>query len=117
RVDALERGGSVALRLGQRGAEEEVLLDRQIGKDPAALEDVAEPAPDDPVGWQPVDPTALEQDRAGRPAHQSRDRVEDRALAGAGRTEQGDDLARPDAEVDPPEDLEVPVDHLKPVDR
>ena len=75
------------------GAEQHIVVNREEGKEPPALEDVRDPKARAGVGGLVVDAPPLETDAARARAQQPRDRVDERRFAGAVRAENGDDLA------------------------
>ena len=83
----------------------QVLLDSQVLEHAAPLEHLGDAAPNDVVRRQPIQPLAVELDRAlGDLAtfrmQQTRDRLQRRGLAGAVGTEQCSDLTLPDGKRD-----------------
>ena len=78
--------------------ERHVLEDAEAVKRPRDLEGAADAAVDDAVRGDARDLRAVEQDRSGRRHQRARQHVEDRALAGAVRADQAENLALLDPE-------------------
>ena len=79
----------------------DVFQHARVGQDVGDLVGAGDPLLRDPVGRQPGDVIAVEQDPAGgRPQHAGQ-AVEEGALAGAVRADHGADLVAPDREIDP----------------
>jgi hypothetical protein len=103
------------------GARPQVLRHGQISEDPSAFRDLHDARMDD-VRWvEPDQRLAFELDRAAvdRAALQSQRpgyRAEERGLAGAVAAEDGDDLARPDRQRQPPERADPAVGNLQVLD-
>ena len=103
----------VALRAGARvvGAEKHVVVHREKGKEPPALEHMRDSQARAPVGRQAIDALPLEGDRARARPQEPRDRIHQRRLAGAVRSQEAHQLAGRDLEVDPLEPVPVAVAH------
>jgi hypothetical protein len=92
-VDALAHPFAVAAAVR---AGDEVVLDGQVFEDPPPLEHLGDPALDDLVRRQPVEPLVVELDRplghlAALGMQEARDRLQGRGLAGAVGAEEGGD--------------------------
>ena len=101
-LDELQHLGDalVGLRLWHAGdleAEGDVLRDRQVGEQRIGLEHHADIAL---VGLQPGDVLAADDDRAGGRLLEAGDHAQHRRLAAARRSEEGDELAGADIEVE-----------------
>ena len=97
-------------------AEQDIVEDREEGKEPAPLEDVRDAFGDGAVGRQAVDPLIEEGDPPRRRPQEPRDRVHQRGLAGAVRAEQAHDLALVHPHRSLPQDLEIAVGDVEPLD-
>src|SRR5207245_7411968 len=92
-----------------RGAEPHVLADGQAREHPPPLGNVADPEPDDRLGREPVDRTALEGEGALRRMDESGDEPQGRRLAGAVGAEERHDLAGANLQRDTTERGDVAV--------
>jgi len=115
-VDEPARGLDAVRVAPREGAHLEVLADGERREEPPSLRDLDEPPRDDRVRGDAGERLAAEPDRPGRRAEEAADRPERRRLPGAVRPEEGDDLARLDAEVDAVERLDGAVAGAKPLD-
>ena len=84
------------LQLPAPGAEGDVVVHRHVGEERVVLEDGVDVAP---VGRDPGDVLAFEQDAAAGRLLEPRDHPERRGLAAPGGPEQGEELTPPDGEV------------------
>ena len=82
--------------------EAQVLLDRQLGEDPAAFRDERDARPRDRLRLPADDRRAGEANVAGSGPDQARDRVQRRRLAGPVRADQADDLPFAHGQVELP---------------
>ncbi len=113
------REGFLALRPGARivGAEEHVVAYREERKEAPALENMRNAHARAAMGGQALDALSLERDAARARAQQSRDRIDERGLAGAVRAEDSDDFARGHVKRGFPQDLELAVGNVQRFDR
>ena len=121
RVDALERRAPARPRARGEGAELEVFLHRHAAEEPAALGNERDTTLDDQVRIERAQVLAVPADRARPPStprgpHEAGDAIQQRALAGAVRTEQRDDLAGADGERHARQHGHVAVTGLEPPD-
>ena len=96
----LQRLRAARLRGAAEAAELQVLLHRHFGKEPAAFGHEGDAGLAVAMRRQARDVGAVDVQAAARDPVQSGKRVDERALAGAVRAEQDDDLALLDAKVD-----------------
>ena len=82
----------------QMRAERDVLEHGHVGDQLDVLERARDAAPDDALRRRLLDPLPLRRDLAAVGGQHAGDQVEHRALAGAVRTDQRDDLGRADVE-------------------
>src|SRR5262245_39632638 len=91
----------------------QVLRDAQAGKDAALLGAIGDAEPGDVAGREADGLAAGEADRAAPLPEQPHDRAEDGRLAGTVATEQGDERAGRNGEVDAVKDMRLAVPALK----
>jgi hypothetical protein len=91
-------------RAAAAGGDPEVLLDGEVGQDPAALGDQGHPGAGDQVGGAAGQLPALEADAAGAGAEQAHDRRQQGRPAGPVAAEQSDGPALADGQVDAVQD-------------
>ena len=99
------------------GAEAQVLRHGERAEDAAALRAMGDAEPHDARRRQPVDPLAVEADRAGARPDQPGNGAQHRALAGAVGAEQRHHLARGDVEADALDRGDRAVVHAELLDR
>src|SRR5438045_3004845 len=99
-------------RVGQAGAELQVLEHRHARKDAPALRRLGDAAPHDLVGRQASDVLALEQDGALARLRAAADGHQQRRLAGAVGADQRDDLAGRNLDIDAMQRLDMAVEGL-----
>ena len=87
----------------------QVLGDRQLREDAAALGDVAEPAQRPVVRLEPGDVLVGERDMAAAGGQEAHDGLQKRRLAHAVVAEDADDLVIPDGQIDAVQDGNAPV--------
>src|SRR5262249_7932151 len=86
--------------------EQQILLDRELGKDVRPLGDVADPEALDRVRGERVDIATVEPDAATMGMEEAEDRSEQRGLAGTVRPDDAGDRAPLDADADAGEDVD-----------
>src|SRR5262249_9423503 len=91
-------GGATRGFVGEPAADHEVLAHGQLGKDAGILRRIADAALGPLVRWQPGDVLAAEANPTGAHRQQARDAFDDGRAAGAGATDQRDDLTVADLE-------------------
>src|SRR5438876_1166500 len=96
-VDAVERRARAVARAPAREPEPEVLLDRQLGEDPASLRHERKTGPRDLLG-SPSEQLLVAEAHTPAGRDEAHDRVEGRRLAGSVWTDQADELAGADRE-------------------
>ena len=96
-----------------REPEPQVLLDRELGEEPAALRDESDPAPRDRLGRAPAQRSLAEADLARARRDEPHDRVQRRRLPRAVRADQPDDLAGRDAQREPADGRDAAVRDLE----
>src|SRR5262249_7086952 len=99
-----------------REAEPEVFVDGQVRIDPPALRHERDPRPRDTLGRAALDRTAREPNIACPRRNEAHDGVEGRALSGAVRPDQADDLAPPDTEAEAAESRHAVVSDFEPIE-
>ena len=98
------------------GAGHEVFEHRHLGKDPAALRYMTDPAADDRLGRQPVDALTVKGYLAVAQRDQAGDGAKGRALAGAVGADNGHQPTSVDPDADAPDGRHLLVMHRCVVD-
>ena len=95
-----QNGGENARAAAQMRAQRHVVEHAHVTLDLDVLERAGEPEPGDMIGRRALDALTHERDRARRGVRDAGHEVEGRALAGAVRPDERDDLAAVDVKVD-----------------
>lgn len=109
-------GRDLASIVAHEGTHGEIFLDGEVGEDAAAFGHLHHAEPRDPM-WADVDDAPPPESNVARPGpQQAADGMQDRRLAGAVGTDQGNDLRVLDGKRDALQRLDVAVEDVDGID-